>query len=167
MIRSLAFLLALTASGVQAQQLRFIEVGGSYSVSLELGERRPGTTLTILSDEGNGWYRVKLISTSEVIFVNLAQAKAIAPIEPSALPAMRDGSKKKQIHDNLRQVYSIAQQVFLEQGVKSVTMRDAKSYERHLKSLIPVDGEDYMSLTVESGKPLTLKTKNYGEVQVP
>jgi hypothetical protein len=66
----------------------------------------------------------------------------------------------KRILNNLRQLSAAADQFFLEHGVMRVTYDQlvGPGKDKYIRAIVPVDGEDYRSISFEQGKPLTVRT---------
>jgi len=74
-----------------------------------------------------------------------------------AIPAfqkVRTASQEKAVLNNLRQLSAAADQYYLEHGVESATFDALVGPKAYIKRIMPVDGEDYRTITFKQGKPL-------------
>mgnify|MGYP001302937517 CR=1 FL=1 len=55
----------------------------------------------------------------------------------------------KAIHSNLRQYHAAATMVFLETGKDKVTYADVVGSDKYIRSIAPVNGENYTDLVVK------------------
>ncbi len=74
---------------------------------------------------------------------------------------IRKKAQQQMILNNLRQLAAAADQFFLENGTRTVTLRQVVGPGKYVKQLSPVDGEDYGKLNLNMDvKTWTIVTKS-------
>ncbi|TSJ79184.1 hypothetical protein [Rariglobus hedericola] len=107
------------------------------------------------------WHRslkqdVAMIGVYNPVTVGLMAAMAIP-----AFQKVRMASQEKAIINNLRQLDAAAQQHMLETGVSAARYGQLVGSDKYIRSLTPVDGEDYTKLIIRStDKEIVVVTKS-------
>jgi len=121
---------ALTASTDGGS--KWVEVGQQYQGYQVVSYDEHTTTLFVRDER----------QTFEIV---LQKAK-ILPLPSSLPPEVRDG-----IRNNLRQLWTAAQQYFVETGRLVVGFNDLVGEGKYIKAIEPVSGEDYTRLVFNAG----------------
>lgn len=151
-----ALLLAISAATtLAAESLPFVTVGKTYTVMF------PGdapVVITVTKDEGKGWYRARMVNFQGEAFLNLANAAIIA--SDSSTERVDASAVQKTITNNLRLIANITAQHFLETGKKQVALKELVGPGKSIREIKSIDGEDYLSLVIEEGRTIKVKTSS-------
>lgn len=86
-----------------------------------------------------------------------ALANAPKPPPPPA-PGKSRGEQQQVILNNLRQIAAARDQFILEEKRAPISVGEIVGYTRYVKRLLPIDGEDYRGLSMDSTQPMTVTT---------
>ncbi len=73
-------------------------------------------------------------------------------------------SRDKAVLNNLRQLSAAADQFYLENGVSTVRLDQLVGPDKYVKSLTPVEGEDYGQIRFSQGSSLVVRTRDGREI---
>ena len=146
--------LALTPEGLEPIQARFASEGDGR--------------MMIRIDGNNDmdfyvWERTDSMETADPDMAAVAAA-AMGAGENAGGPAgdnSRTSARETTIRNNLRQIYSAAQQYMLEEGVASARYSDLEG--EYFRPIQPVNGEDYTGIVVEARDKTISVTDGDGE----
>ena len=85
-------------------------------------------------------------------------APAPEPRKPGAALGMPRHEKQRAILNNLRQIAAARDQYLLENSQAPASVSTLVGSLAYIRRVIPIDGEDYTSLSMQRGAPLTLTT---------
>jgi RNA polymerase sigma factor (sigma-70 family) len=86
-----------------------------------------------------------------------ALAQAPKPPPPTA-PGKSRGELQLIIINNLRQLAAARDQFILEEGRPPYSTAEIVGYTRYVKRFLPIDGEDYRSISLDPTQPMTVTT---------
>jgi type II secretory pathway pseudopilin PulG len=105
---------------------------------------------------------VAMFTIYNPVTVGLLAAMAIPAFEK-----VRTNSQTMAVYNNLRMLSAAADQYYLENGVNSANFDSLVGPGRLIKSVTPVAGEDYRSMTFKQGLPLTVRLPDGRVISYP
>jgi len=103
----------------------------------------------------------------DVAMVTVYNPVAVGLMAAMAIPAfqkVRTASQEKAIINNLRQLDAAAQQRMLETGTTVATYAQLVGPDKYIRTLTPVDGEDYTHMVIRSSDSQLVVTTKSGKV---
>ncbi|HEY8991967.1 MAG TPA: hypothetical protein VIM46_08320 [Luteolibacter sp.] len=103
----------------------------------------------------------------DVAMVTVYNPVAVGLMAAMAIPAfqkVRTVSQEKAIINNLRQLDAAAQQFMLETGTPTATYAQLVGPDKYIRTLTPVDGEDYTKLVIREADTQLVVTTKSGKV---